>query len=102
MFLSKRSSGIYYLWFTDDSGRKQKVSTGSRLKSDALKFLQRFRQDEHEKLVKLRQTPLSQFIDDFLRHSEVVHRPNGGILQDGFEEFPESGRESAGTAHHDP
>jgi integrase len=75
MFLSKRSSGIYYLWFTDDTGRKQKVSTGSRRKSDALKFLQRFRQEEHEKLVKLRQTSLSQFIEDFLRHSAVVHRP---------------------------
>ena len=45
MFLSKRSNGIYYLWYFDDSGKRHKVSTGCQLKSDALKFVQRFKAD---------------------------------------------------------
>ena len=42
MFLSKRN-GIYYLWYTDEAGRKQKVSTRASSKSEAFKFLHDFR-----------------------------------------------------------
>ena len=42
MFLSKHSNGRYYVWYTDEFGRRQKVSTKSSLKSEALGFLREF------------------------------------------------------------
>jgi site-specific recombinase XerD len=42
MFLSKRSNGIYYLWYNDGTGIRRKVSTGSKLKSVATAFLRDF------------------------------------------------------------
>jgi hypothetical protein len=41
MFLSKRN-GVYYLWYEDESGRRQKVSTRSKVKRDALAFVRAF------------------------------------------------------------
>ena len=41
MFLSKRN-GIYYLWYTNDSGRTQKVSTHTSNKPAAIQFLRDF------------------------------------------------------------
>ncbi len=67
MFLSKRSNGVWYLWFDDELGRKQKVSTRCTLKSDALKFLQTYRQDEHERV------SLSLITEDYLTYSRSVH-----------------------------
>lgn len=43
MFLSKSPHGIYYLWYTDENKRRQKKSTRSRLKTDALKFMSTFK-----------------------------------------------------------
>ena len=43
MFLSKRGQ-VYYVWCTDDLGRKKKISTGCHRKSEALKFLRDFEQ----------------------------------------------------------
>ena len=45
MFLSKRN-GIYCLWYTDEAGRKRKVSTRCKRKSEALEFLQSFKAGE--------------------------------------------------------
>ena len=42
MFLSKRN-GIYYVWYVDDAGCKKKVSTRSGRMSEALSFLQTFK-----------------------------------------------------------
>lgn len=42
MFLSKSSRGIYYLYYTDERNRRQKVSTWARCTSDALQFLTTF------------------------------------------------------------
>ncbi len=36
MFLSKRPNGIYYLYYHDCNGNRQKISTRSPNKSDAL------------------------------------------------------------------
>ncbi len=65
MFLSKSSSGIYYLWFSID-GKKQKVSTRSKFKADALKFLQTFKTDEHKKRIETKTVLLQSFTTDFL------------------------------------
>jgi len=72
MFLSKRCNGIYYLWFDDELGRRHKVSTRCTLKSDALKFLQHFRQSEQERKVKLQRVSLSQFVRTYLSYSSNV------------------------------
>jgi hypothetical protein len=49
MFLSKRSNGSYYLFYFDDLGKRHKVSTHSTRKSDALKFLQAYKQGQQSK-----------------------------------------------------
>ncbi len=72
MFLSKRSNGIYYLWFTDKSGKRKKVSTGSCLKSDALAFLRDFGGDRvGNSLAKA--ITLTQLIFEFQEYSKGVH-----------------------------
>jgi site-specific recombinase XerD len=73
MFLSKRSNGIYYLWIDDELGRRHKVSTRCTLKTDALKFLQDFKQSEHERKVKLQRVSLHQFTEDYLTYSRGAH-----------------------------
>ena len=76
MFLSKRpSNGIYYLFFFDELGKRQCVSTRCKLKTDALKFLQDFKRTEQERKVKVLRVSLSQFKEDYLRYSAGVHTP---------------------------
>ena len=88
MFLSKRSNGIYYLWFTDELGRRQKVSARCMRKSQALRFLQDFRKGEQERRVRLQRTLLSQFSEDFLAYSKSVHTPKTQLaFRTAFREF---------------
>jgi len=75
MFLSKRCNGIYYLWYKDGFGHKRKVSTRARRKTDALKFLQSFRESEKRRTIRLTRTLLSDFTKEFLTYSKDVHRP---------------------------
>jgi integrase len=67
MFLSKSSSGIYYLYYNDPSGHRHKVTTKARLKTNALNFLTTFRQEE-----KKRNMPIifSTFIKQFLENTK--------------------------------
>jgi len=75
MFLSKLPNGVYYIFFFDELGNRHKVSTRCKLKSDALRFLQQFRQSEHERKVKLQRVSLTQFSDDYLKCSRTVLAP---------------------------
>lgn len=72
MFLSKAQSGIYYLWYTDDRGRRQKVSTRSKHKTDALKFVQTFKADQQEKI---QPETLSTFMAEFLTYASATFSP---------------------------
>ncbi len=45
MFLSKRN-GIYYLWYTDCNGKKQKISTRTSRKREAVRFLDTFQPED--------------------------------------------------------
>lgn len=74
MFLAKRSSGVYYLYYFDELGKRHKVSTGKHVKAEALKFLQEFRASEHERKTQLHRTTLALFAEDYLRYSKTVHR----------------------------
>ena len=75
MFLSKRTNGIYYLWYKDGFGHRRKVSTRARRKADALRFLQSFRDSEGRRTGRISSTLLSTFTKEFLAYSKDVHRP---------------------------
>ena len=71
MFLSKSSLGYYYIWFTDQRGKRKKVSTRCKRKGDALRFLQHFREEDHERQLKARHVCLSTFFHDYLKYAEA-------------------------------
>jgi site-specific recombinase XerD len=75
VFLSRRSNGIYYLWFEDELGRRQKITTRTRLKSEAFVFLRRFKQESHKRTVRQRNLLLSEFVATFVVHSAAIHTP---------------------------
>ncbi len=69
MFLSKSPSGIYYLYYSDILGKRQKVSTRQTLKTDALKFLQAFDAEEVRKRATRKNASLQSFMTDFLTYA---------------------------------
>lgn len=77
MVLSKRSNGIYYVFYNQLNGKRTCISTGTKLKVDALKFLSNF----EKKLELKRANPiiditLKKFQLEFLKHSESIHSYN--------------------------
>ncbi len=70
MFLSRRSNGLYYLWYEDEFRRRHKVSTGTTLKSEANEFLRTFRRDT---AVKPKPKRLSEFTREFLAYTETTY-----------------------------
>ena len=58
MFLSKGYKGYYYLYYKDETGKRRKISTKTKLKSEANKFFRKFnsakKPDEPIKKVQLR------------------------------------------------
>ena len=74
MFLSKRPNGIYHLYYTQSNGKRTSVSTKTKLKSEAYKFLAEFSRNlKEQKERKILFISLKDFINEFLKHSEVVH-----------------------------
>lgn len=71
MFLSKRGS-TWYLYFRDSSSQRQKVSTHTRVKSEATKFLIAFKRDARESQNKVRHISLSNFNDPGYRSSSYL------------------------------
>ena len=74
MFLSKIGE-IYYLFFSDQTGTRHKVSTSCQNKSDAFIFLQNFKLHEYEKRKKLKTISFSDFKDQFVAYSSGIHTP---------------------------
>ena len=62
MFISKHKSGIYYIWYVDERGKK-KVSTFTKRKSEAIRVLAEFRVIAPPKQPVIR---LSGFINEFM------------------------------------
>ncbi len=75
MFLSKIGA-VYYLYFTDETGTRQKVTTSCRKKSEAFVFLQNFKLNEYAKRKKLKTISFSDFKDQFIAYSSGIHTPN--------------------------
>ena len=72
MFLARRSSGIYYLWYDDEFGRRRKVSTKTKLKSEATEFLRTFKR---KSVVKVKQKRLADFTKEFLAYTQTTYSP---------------------------
>jgi integrase len=72
MFLSKIGE-VYYLFFSDDSGVRHKVTTMCKKKSDAMDFLYHFKIDAFERRKKLKEISFSDFISQFIEYSAGVH-----------------------------
>jgi integrase/recombinase XerD len=76
MFLSKRKNGFYYVYYEDTYGKRNKVSTKAKLKSDANEFLSKFQEELKLRAArKLNTVRLSEFMVEILNHSESVHSP---------------------------
>jgi len=72
MFLFKRE-GIYYLEYFDElENRKRRISTKSRLKPDALKFLTQFNQKLNERK-KARYISIKDFRQEYIEYLEQSH-----------------------------
>jgi integrase len=72
MYLSRRSKGVYYLWYKDDAGRKHKVSTHTTLKSEANQFLREFKVTRVRSARSMR---LSEFVAEFLTFAGTTYSP---------------------------
>jgi len=74
MFLAKLKNGYYYIYFIETNGKRNKVSTRTKIKSEARKFLISFQSTFSErKKEKLEPLTLKQFRWKFLKHSESYH-----------------------------
>ena len=74
LYLSKHKNGYYYIYYNDDNGKRQSITTKRRIKSEALKVLSNF-----DELIKTKNKvdpnylTLKQFRWEFLKHSESYH-----------------------------
>ena len=74
MFLSKRSNGIYYIFYQSPSGKRSWKSTGCKLKSQATKYLSNFgKQVDDNRRSKTIPILLKDFFFEFLKYSEFIH-----------------------------
>jgi integrase len=74
MFLSKRKNGFYYIYFDDIEGKRKAVSTKSKIKKEAIKFLSSFKLNLEEKQNnRVNDILLKEFIWEYLKYSESMH-----------------------------
>ena len=76
MFLSKRSNGLYYIFYNQQNGKRTCKSTKCRNKSDALTFFRNF-SIEQELPVQLPivEITLKNFSENYIEYSEIYHTP---------------------------
>lgn len=85
MFLSKRSNGIYYIHYFQENGKRTCVSTKSKTKSEALKFLSDFQRElSKKKLAGVIFKTITQFRLEYIRYSESIHRPKTTLRVKGI------------------
>lgn len=89
MFLSKLPNGIYHLYYFKENGKKTKISTHTKYKSEAYKFLVNFEQEfKIRKQNKLYPINLRKLAFEFLKYSESIHSINHTkSLRTTFNEF---------------
>lgn len=91
MFLSKRSNGMYYIFYDQSNGKRTCISTKSKNKSQAIKFLSEFQSRARAStLGDSISIDLKTFSFDYLKFSENYHRPKTqNMLKIIFEQFKE-------------
>ena len=76
MYLCKLKNNYYYVFYNAENGKKNKISTRTKRKSEAIKFLSNFqeqlKQREQEKFTS---KSLKYHIQEFLKNSESIHSP---------------------------
>lgn len=72
MYISKRKSGIFHLFYQQENGKLTSVSTGTKLKSEALKFLTGFKEELKKKNTPVKIT-LKDYTENFMQYSNAVH-----------------------------
>jgi len=74
MFLSKHKNGNYYVYYININGKRNKVSTKTKYKSAALKFLSKFENRLQSSLTYgIKLITLDKFFWEFLKYSESIH-----------------------------
>ncbi|UCH64584.1 MAG: site-specific integrase [Ignavibacterium sp.] len=89
MFLSKHKNGYYYLYYIDVNKKRKIISTRSKTKSEANKFLSKFSLELKDRLDR-KTIPINfkKMIFEFLKYSESVHSYNHTItLKSAFKEM---------------
>ena len=89
MFLSKLSNGVYHIYYTNSNGKKTKISTRTKLKGEANKFLADFHNEIKQKQEnRLSPISLKKFSFEFLKYSEAIHSINHTkSIRTSFNEF---------------
>jgi site-specific recombinase XerD len=76
MFLSKRSNGYYYIYFDNNLGKKNKVSTKTKFKKEALEFLTSFKKEYHNSFTNgIKNIDLKSFLIEYYKFSSSYHQP---------------------------
>ena len=72
--LSKRSNGFFYVYYNSTSGKRTCISTKTKYKAEAIKFLSDFK-DEIKKRneSKIDSISLNDFISEFISYSNTIH-----------------------------
>lgn len=77
MFLSKNlRDGIYYLFYSDETGKRRKTSTRTKLKAEAVQFLRTFQKG----LKARKKVTLKRFTAEFLDSIKLSHAGKSQIL----------------------
>jgi len=76
MFLSKRVNGYWYVFYASPTGKKTCISTKTKIKREAFRFLSTFERELKQRIVN-RVIPISlkDFSFQYLKYSESIHRP---------------------------
>ena len=76
MFLSKRPNGYGYVFYNSLKGRKTCISTKTRIKREAFRFLSTFESEiKQRKVNQVIPIGLKEFSFQYLKYSESIHRP---------------------------
>jgi integrase len=74
MFLSKRTNGIYYIFYDGQNGKRTCLSTKCRNKTDALKYFINYSNKATEsELLTTVEISLNDFSKKFIEYSEIYH-----------------------------
>ncbi len=77
MYLSKRSNGYYYVYYDKPDGKRTCISTRTKFKSEATKFLSDFQKELKQRSIE-KNIPilLNEFKQLFLEYSASIHSIN--------------------------